>query len=94
MKNKDKAVKTKGKKKWLKVVGFIAAALVVILVISSVAAGKNAGLQVYTTKAFNGEITTNLNSSGHVGAEDKKTFYAPANVKVAGIGADKGDIVK
>lgn len=94
VKNKDKAVKTKGKKKWLKVVGFIAAALVVILVISSVAAGKNVGLQVYTTKAFNGEITTNLNTSGHVGAEDKKTFYAPANVKVAGIGADKGDIVK
>ena len=53
VKNKDKAVKTKGKKKWLKVVGFIAAALVVILVISSVAAGKNVGLQVYTTKAFN-----------------------------------------
>lgn len=95
MKKKEKTVKTgKGKKKWLKIGVPAALVLVVTLVFGSVSAGKNAGMQVYTTKVFEGSIATHLSTTGNVSAEDKKTFFAPTNVKVAGVEVEKGDIVK
>ena len=86
--------KKKRKKKALKIIIPIGIVLVIVLIATAVFGGGNQGIPVYTDKAFVGDISTELSTSGIVKAEKTKTFFAPANVTVEGVNVVKGDIVK
>jgi RND family efflux transporter MFP subunit len=80
------------KKKFLKII----VPLMILLSVASVLFGmKSAGttIPVYTDKVFIGDISTHLSTSGNVKAENTKTFFAPASVKIAEVEYGKGDIV-
>lgn len=82
------------KKKWLKIVIPVAIVLVAIFAVKGISEGESAAVPVYTDKAFMGDISTHLNTSGNVKAENTRTFFAPANTKIAEVEVSKGDIVK
>ena len=86
--------KKKRKKKALKIIIPVGIVLVIVLVATAVFGGGNQGIPVYTDKAFVGDISTELSTSGIVKAENTKAFFAPANVTVEGVNVVKGDIVK
>lgn len=54
----------------------------------------NAPALVYTDVATIGAVTSELSTSGSVITEQTQTFFAPANVKIASVEVEKGDIVK
>lgn len=84
----------KRKKKWLKIA--IPAVIVIAVLAAVFNPNKNADVKtpVYTAAASIGDIDTFLNVSGKVMAEEQTTFFAPANVKIESVEAQKGDIVK
>lgn len=84
----------KRKKKWLKIAIPAAVVLAVALIIANASKGAGAGMPVYTQAVSLGDIDTELSVSGTVMAEESVTFFAPANAKVEGIEAAKGDVVK
>lgn len=86
--------KKKRKKKAFRIIIPVGIVLVIALVATSVFGGGNQGVPVYTDKAFKGDISTELSTSGIVKAENSKSFFAPANVTVEGINVEKGDVVK
>lgn len=86
--------KKKRKKKALKIIIPVGIVLVIVLIAVSALGGGNQGVPVYTDKAFVGDISTELSTSGIVKAENSKTFFAPANVTVEGVNVAKGDVVK
>lgn len=102
MSKKDKSISNaegkmkfrRRKKKWLKIAIPLVIVLVVLFFARNMANSGNAGMVVYTSKAFTGEISTELRTSGNIKAENSKTFFAPADAKVEGIEVSKGDIVK
>lgn len=84
----------KHKKKWLKIAMPAAVAIAVLAVIFNPNKNADAKTPVYTAAASIGDIDTFLNVSGKVTAEEQVTFFAPANVKIESVEAQKGDIVK
>lgn len=84
----------KRKKKIWKIIVPVAIVLVIVLVVVNMANSSNAGIAVYTDKAFVGDIQSELSTSGTVTAEDTTTYFAPANGKIAGVQVEQGDVVK
>lgn len=84
----------KRRKKWLKFAIPAAVAIVALLGISNLNKGADMKTPVYTEAVSVGDIDTFLNISGKVMAEESATFFAPANVKIESVEAEKGDIVK
>lgn len=92
--NPEGAARTKKrKKKWLKIAVPTAAVLVIAVVVRSRSGGDTA-VPVYTDRVTVGDISTYLSTSGNIQAENSRTFFAPADAKVAGVEVSKGDIVK
>lgn len=95
VKDMERTQKTKRrKKKWLKIAIPVALVLAVVFVISNSKKGASTAMPVYTQTVTTGDIDTLLNVSGKVMAEETVTFFAPADVKVESIEAQKGDIVQ
>lgn len=84
----------KRKKKWLKIAVPAVIVLVVLWVFVNSTKGAGEGVPVYTQTVSTGDIDTELSISGKVMAEEKVTFFAPADAKVEEIEVEKGDIVK
>ncbi len=84
----------KRKKKVWKIIIPVATVLVIGMVAMGMASGSSAGVAVYTTTVINGDIRSELSTSGTVKAEDTTTYFAPANGKIAGVQIEQGDIVK
>ena len=84
----------KRKKKIIKIV----AGIVVVAIIAGVAIGSQnqgtAAIPVYTQQAFRGAISSELDTSGTVKAENTVTYFAPAGTKIAGVQVEAGDVVK
>lgn len=102
MKKKEKSVQNpdelkrarRRRKKWLKIGIPVVLVVAVVFVYSRMSGAEPAAIPVFTDKAFMGDISTHLSTSGNVTAENTKTFFAPANTKIAEIEVSKGDIVK
>ena len=84
----------KRKKKWLKFAIPAAIVVVVAIVVKNSMGNGTAAVPVYTSQVTKGDISTELNTSGTVKAENTKTFFAPASARVEGIEVSLGDIVK
>ncbi len=84
----------KRKKKWLKFAIPAAIVVVVIVVVKNSMGGGTTAIPVYTSQVTKGDISTELNTSGTVKAENTKTFFAPASARVEGIEVSLGDVVK
>lgn len=84
----------KRKKKVWKILVPVAVVLIIVLVVTNMANGSNAGVAVYTTAVSSGDIRSELSTSGTVKAEDTTTYFAPANGKIAGVQIEQGDVVK
>ncbi|MBO5031225.1 MAG: efflux RND transporter periplasmic adaptor subunit [Lachnospiraceae bacterium] len=82
------------RRKWLKIGIPVLLAAAVVFIYSRMSGTETDAAPVYTDKAFTGDITTHLSTSGNVKAESTKTFFAPADTKIAGVEVSKGDIVK
>ena len=84
----------KRKKKIIKIV----AGIVVVAIIAGVVIGSQnqgtAAIPVYTQQAFRGAISSELDTSGTVKAENTVTYFAPAGTKIAGVQVEAGDVVK
>lgn len=94
-KSADEARKIKRrKKKWLRIAVPIAVVAVAAAAMKGMSGNKSTAVPVYTDKVVTGDISTYLSTSGNVKAENAKTFFAPADAKIAQITAVKGDIVK
>lgn len=84
----------KRKKKIIKIVaGIIVVAIIAGVVIGSQNQG-TAAIPVYTQQAFRGAISSELDTSGTVKAENTVTYFAPAGTKIAGVQVEAGDVVK
>lgn len=84
----------KRKKKIWKIVVPVVIVLVIVLAAVNMANSNSAGIAVYTAKVTNGDIQSELSTSGIVTAEDTTTYFAPANGKIAGVQVEQGDVVK
>lgn len=84
----------KRKKKIWKIVVPIVIVVVIVLAAVHMANSNSAGIAVYTAKVTNGDIQSELSTSGIVTAEDTTTYFAPANGKIAGVQVEQGDVVK
>ena len=84
----------KRKKKIIKIV----AGIVVVAIIAGVVIGSQnqgtAAIPVHTQQAFRGAISSELDTSGTVKAENTVTYFAPAGTKIAGVQVEAGDVVK
>ena len=84
----------KRKKRIIKIiVGVLVVAVIAGVVISTQNQGSIAA-PVYTAQAFKGEISSELDTSGTVKAENTITYFAPASTKIAGVQIQAGDVVK
>ncbi len=92
--NKNDTGKRKRRKKRIKIAILAAALAAAALVFVNTRNAGDAAVPVYTEKAFTGDIRKELSTSGNVTAENTKTFFAPADVKVEGISVSKGDVVR
>lgn len=84
----------KRKKKIWKIVVPIVIVVVIVLAAVHMANSNSAGITVYTARVTNGDIQSELSTSGIVTAEDTTTYFAPANGKIAGVQVEQGDVVK
>ena len=85
------------KKKKKKILPFIIIGIVVLIIVVNIIKGMvggQAGIIVTTKDAGYGEISETINSSGYIESDVSKVYYAPANLSVGEIVAEKGDMVK
>ena len=85
------------KKRKKKVIKIVAGVLVVVIIAGIFIGSRNQGttaIPVYTQQAFTGEISSELDTSGTVKAENTITYFAPAGTKIAGVQVQAGDVVK
>lgn len=85
------------KKRKKKVIKIVAGVLVVVIIAGIFIGSRNQGttaIPVYTQQAFTGEISSELDTSGTVKAENTITYFAPTGTKIAGVQVQAGDVVK
>lgn len=85
------------KKRKKKVIKIVAGVLVVVIIAGIFIGSRNQGttaIPVYTQQAFTGEISSELDTSGTVKAENTITYFAPTGTKIAGVQVQSGDVVK
>lgn len=85
------------KKRKKKVIKIVAGVLVVVVIAGIFFGSRNQGttvIPVYTQQAFTGEISSELDTSGTVKAENTITYFAPTGTKIAGVQVQTGDVVK
>lgn len=85
------------KKRKKKVIKIVAGVLVVVVIAGIFFGSRNQGttvIPVYTQQAFTGEISSELDTSGTVKAENTITYFAPTGTKIAGVQVQTGDAVK
>ena len=85
------------KKRNKKVIKIVAGVLVVVIIAGIFIGSRNQGttaIPVYTQQAFTGEISSELDTSGTVKAENTITYFAPTGTKIAGVQVQAGDVVK
>lgn len=85
------------KKRKKKVIKIVAGVLVVVIIAGIFIGSRNQGttaMPVYTQQAFTGEISSELDTSGTVKAENTITYFAPTGTKIAGVQVQAGDVVK
>lgn len=85
------------KKRKKKVIKIVAGVLVVVIIAGIFIGSRNQGttaIPVYTQQAFTGEISSELDTSGTVKAENMITYFAPTGTKIAGVQVQAGDVVK
>lgn len=85
------------KKRKKKVIKIVAGVLVVVIIAGIFIGSRNqetTAIPVYTQQAFTGEISSELDTSGTVKAENTITYFAPTGTKIAGVQVQAGDVVK
>ena len=85
------------KKRKKKIIKIVAGVLVVVIIAGIFIGSRNQGttaIPVYTQQAFTGEISSELDTSGTVKAENTITYFAPTGTKIAGVQVQAGDVVK
>lgn len=85
------------KKRKKKVIKIVAGVLVVVIIAGIFIGSRNQGttaIPVYTQQACTGEISSELDTSGTVKAENTITYFAPTGTKIAGVQVQAGDVVK
>ena len=85
------------KKRKKKVIKIVAGVLVVVIIAGIFIGSRNQGttaIPVYTQQAFTPQISSELDTSGTVKAENTITYFAPTGTKIAGVQVQAGDVVK
>lgn len=84
----------KHKKKIIRIVIGVVAVLAIVIFFITRNGAQDATIPVYTDKVVRGDISSELDTSGTVAAENTTTYFAPANCKIAGVEVQTGDVVK
>lgn len=86
--------KKKSKKTLFLVLGIVAVIVVLVIVAAIKMSSTAVGLPVSVTEALNGDIEQRLDTSGLVGSEESKQYFAQVDATVSTVDVKAGDTVK